>query len=1322
VNPGTLIEGRFEIQRLAGRGGMGAVYRALDRSQRTPVAVKILGGLGEGDQARFRQEAQILAELRHPGIVRYVAHGATSDGFPFLALEWLEGEDLDDRLTRGPLPPREALLLARRVADALGAAHHRGIVHRDVKPTNLFLPGGEVSAVKVLDFGVARVGAAPSLTRTGFVVGTPGYVAPEQARGERSIDARADVFALGCVLFACLTGRAPYVAADVLSLLAKVIVEEPPRVRDLWPEAPAALDALVARLMAARADSRPRDGAEAAREIEALGELADLGPSEALSRPRALTTEEMRLVSAIYLDLSRDSDASGAGADDLEGKTVVSDPHPDLTASTLSEQPTLPADTVQAGSPGDKLAAIEATARRFGGRVELLASGSMLVVLHGAGVATDQAARTARCALVLRALRPDARLCLSMGRGTTTGGRFGGDVVERAQSLLRQARADLEKRERPLPVLIDDPSAGLLAKRFVIERAPFGCLLSDERDPEVESHRLLGKSTSCVGRDRELASLTALFDECASEPVARAAVIVGAPGAGKSRLRQELIRRLHARGNELEVWVGRGDVVSAGSPLDLIAQAVRAAAGISGGEPLAERREKLRRRVEKRVAPSESARVCEFLGELTGIPFPSDDSPPLSAARQDAVLMGDQTRRALEDLVAAEASAQPLILVLEDLQWGDLATVRAVDALLRNLHGLPLFVLGTARPEALQIFPGLWEKRNPEIIRAGALTPKASARLVRDVLGASVPEALLERIVARAAGHPLHLEEIVRAVAEGGGDALPDTVLAMVQARIEALEPEARRALRAASIFGRAFWLRGVAALLGEAPPHQGARDWLRELCEREWIAERDAPRFPGEEELSFRQDMAREAAYGMLTEIDRRLGHRLAGDWLERAGEDSGLVLARHFDLGGDAPRAIEAYARAAEQALESDDFGAALEHGDRAIALGAGGEALGRLRLSQAEAQVHRGELEAAQSLADQALPLLPPGEPSWWRAAGAVAHTSGKRGDLARLRAVAADLLAQTLVPISACAAACANAAVQLYLGGEPTLADTMIARLAHLAATSIDPAVQAQGSRVAGIQASFAGNPAETLHHLRAAIAGFEAAGDLRTACAQKKTQGWYAGECGAIEEGERALRESIAVATRMGLANLVAHAKHDIGSPLTRLGKLDEAARFQDEALVAFHAQGDRRLESGAHGVLSWIRRLQGDLPAAEREAREALSIAPSDPLRITALAFLAGALLAAARVDEAIAAAEEGLRILASCGGTEEGVGMLQLAQAEALFAAGRVDEAKQAIAVAKAGVLERAAKISDATLRQSFLDRIAENARILGLAQRWLG
>ncbi|MFO0758435.1 MAG: protein kinase [Byssovorax sp.] len=831
MNPGTIIAERFEILRLAGRGGMGAVYRAHDREQRGPVAVKILGGMSEAEQARFRREAQILADLRHPSIVRYVTHGATGEGFPYLALEWLDGEDLDDRLARGPLSVHQALRLARLVADALGAAHQKGVVHRDIKPTNLFLPGGEIDSVKVLDFGVARVGVEPSMTRTGLVVGTPGYVAPEQARGERGVDARADVFALGCVLFACLTGRPPYVAGDVVSLLSKVLVEEPPRLRDRWPEAPPALDALLGRMMARRPGDRPRDGSEAAREIEAIGALDELGPGAASPKAQALTTEEMRLVSAILI--AAPPEGASSRAESSDDRTAVSEPHPDIAAVRWSEQATIAADTVAIASSAGELAALEATARRFGGRVQILPSGAALVVIHGAGVATDQAVKSARCALALRAQRPGAFFGLAMGRGTTTGGRSGGDVVERAHELLGRGGAALRGREPPLPIVLDDAAAGLLQKRFAVERTPLGHLLTDERETEDEDRRLLGKATACVGRERELGALTALFDECTNEPMARAAVILGAPGAGKSRLRQELVRRLRARGDALSVWIGRGDAQGAGAPLDLLAQAVRGAADISGGEPLPERREKLRRRVARHVPAAEALRVSEFLGEIAGVPFPADESAPLAAAREDAVLMGDQTRRALEDLLLAECAAAPVVLVLEDLQWGDLSTVRAVDALLRNLAAQPLFVLATARPEALHIFPGLWEKRNPEIIRASALTSKAATKLVRDVLGPEASEALVERIVARAGGHPLHLEEIIRAVAEGGGDVLPDTVLAMVQARVEALPPEARRALRAAAVFGRASWLRGISALLGESEPSQATRDWVREPCDR---------------------------------------------------------------------------------------------------------------------------------------------------------------------------------------------------------------------------------------------------------------------------------------------------------------------------------------------------------------------------------------------------------------------------------------------------------------------------------------------------------
>src|SRR5262249_4258990 len=158
-------------------------------------------------------------ELHHPGIVRYVAHGFTSAEQPYLAMEWLEGEDLSVRLGHHPMTIRQTVTLAQRIADALGAAHDRGLVHRDVKPSNIFLPAGQVERAKIIDFGIVRMGrsARPS-TRTGLMLGTPGYMSPEQARGMRGVDCRADIFALGCVLFQCLTGEPAFSGDDEMAV------------------------------------------------------------------------------------------------------------------------------------------------------------------------------------------------------------------------------------------------------------------------------------------------------------------------------------------------------------------------------------------------------------------------------------------------------------------------------------------------------------------------------------------------------------------------------------------------------------------------------------------------------------------------------------------------------------------------------------------------------------------------------------------------------------------------------------------------------------------------------------------------------------------------------------------------------------------------------------------------------------------------------------------------------------------------------------------------------------------------------------------------
>jgi hypothetical protein len=283
MRAGHVVDGRFEIERFAGAGAMGHVYRARDTLTEQPVALKILA---HGGTQRFLREGRVLAELKHPHIVRYVHHGSTQADEPYLAMEWLDGEDLARRLARGPLPVPEALLLARAVCLAIAAAHARGVVHRDIKPSNLFLVGGEAANVRVLDFGAARFDRTSShaATASGIVLGTPGYMAPEQVRDERPVDRRADIFALGCVFYEALTARAAFSAQHVLALLGKILRDDPPPLRELVPEAPKALETLLVEML--KKDPAVRLG-DAGLIADALAQIEDSLDSAPVPAPDA---------------------------------------------------------------------------------------------------------------------------------------------------------------------------------------------------------------------------------------------------------------------------------------------------------------------------------------------------------------------------------------------------------------------------------------------------------------------------------------------------------------------------------------------------------------------------------------------------------------------------------------------------------------------------------------------------------------------------------------------------------------------------------------------------------------------------------------------------------------------------------------------------------------------------------------------------------------------------------------------------------------------------------------------------------------------------
>ena len=1287
MRAGEVIADQFELIRLAGSGGMGQVWEARDRLQDAHVAVKLLTGTSQSGRTRFLREAMVLAQLRHPGIVRYVAHGVTPEEEIYLVMEWLEGEDLEHRLGRGSLSTEDTVALLRAVVEALGVAHTRGVVHRDLKPSNLFLPSGSLRDVKILDFGVARV---PRATRThpGGMIGTPGYMAPEQARGEEDVDARADVFALGCVVFECLTGRRAFDAEHVMAVLAKILIDDVPRVSLVLPDVPSDLDDLVRRMVAKDPAERPRDAAEIASLLAAI----DVDPSSDIGAPQpSLTRSEQRIFGVVLAP-------PAAGPLGVEGRD----------ASALT--------------------ALQALMQRRGARLEALADGSLLTVLASKSVASDLAAQAAQCALALRTELPGRSLALTTGRAEV-GTVLAGDTIDRAARLLAGARASAGAAG----IVLDDVTAGLLGARFEVEDHGGRLELTRELELDEEPRTLLGKATPCVGRDREIAALEATFAECVEEPIARAVLVTAPAGAGKSRLRNEVIARLRrssSAGARLEIWVGRADPMRAGSPFALVGEMLRRACQITEGEPLETRQHKLRERVERCVAKTEQNRVTEFLGELVGAPFPDRDSVQLRTARQDAMLMSDQVRSAWLDFVGAECKTGPVVLVLEDLHWGDLPTVKLVDAALRDLENGPLMVLAFARPEVNDLFPKIWEEREVQQVRLGGLTKKAAERLVREILGAELGAETVAKVVERADGNAFYLEELIRAVAEGRGAELPETVVAMVEARLAKLDPEARRVLRAGSVFGQTFWKGSAAALLGG---QARLNEWLRELTEQELVSKRSAGRFPAEEEFAFRHALLRDGAYAMLTDEDKKLGHVLAGDWLERMGERDAMVLAEHFERGGAPSRALPWYPRAAEQALEGNDLEGALARAERGIACGAKGTQLGLLRGLQAEARNWRGENAEALALAAEAMELLPKGKAAWFAAAREAIITAHKVGSRDRVLEIVEsvgrenggdDTGAESRAGESGREAHAARgmalawgATMLLYAGKYPE-AEAILNRLGDdaLVTAVSEPRLHAVVHRAKAIWAFYRTRP-EAPRWLETALTGFEQSGDLRNASITRADLGFVFLEFGAYPQAERLFRQSLVEAERMGLLTSIAQVKQNLGLALLGLGRLDEAASVEREAAESLHAQGQKRAGGLAETYLARILLRRGELGPAEAAARRAVALLDAVPgSRAMALAVLAQTRLLQGSESEGLDRAREGMDLLRSLGALEEGEALVRLTFAEALSAAG--DPAAQGIIVeARAALLARAANIEDPAMRKSFLESVHENAATLALA-----
>ena len=964
--------GPYEITEEIGKGGMATVYRAYQPSMDRHVAVKVIRASILGDSVgrdRFTREAKLVAKLEHPHLLPVYDFDGAHDP-PYIVMRFLEGGTLKQVMDADRLPPEEMLYTLRQVATALDYAHRQEVVHRDLKPSNIMIDR-EGNAF-VADFGIARVtDAAKDLTGTGNVIGTPGYMAPEQARGMDGVDGRADVYSLGVIAFELLAGRGPYDRDSAVEELMAHLQEPVPDITEMNSELGPEVNEVVQKALAKDRDDRYSTSGEFIDELgKALHKQATGSPSQLRNLTQSFAAEQIAAMDAGSEEVQTPSDVQ-------RQMTALYMDVSDFAELLYESEET---DAVQRDI--DRLwHAFEGIAEDHGGKLESRTGEAGLIIWGRAETNESDPEQAIRAALQMKetiVTQAEKRWGeseeeLPFKAAITTGPVLltrerSGDTKASGATITLAGR--LKEAAPPGELMISHDTYTQVRGVFTVGQLPpvrmrgrseplevYQVLEARPRAFRQQARGIEGVETKMIGREPELKILQDALTLTMEDGETQVVTVVGEAGVGKSRLLYEFFAWVQLMQETVWFFEARATQPSMLQPYSLTRDLFSFRFGILDNDPLPVVHQKF----EEGIAGfmnGDTNNVAPMIGQLVGFDF--SDSTIVQPKMEDPESFHREALGYLGEFFLTATKTNPVLIQVEDIHWADERSLDLLNGLARENTEIPLFIIYMARP-------GLYDRRpswgeGQEFHARLALNPLSrldSRRLVREMLKRvdKVPTELRNLIIERAEGNPYYMEELIKTLIDDGviikgddewtiemdrlnPDRVPGTLVGVLQSRLDSFPAGQRALMQRASVVGRIFWESAVAHLSVKEGTTAGVvASMLNDLRRREMVFKREEAAFEGTAEYGFRHAILRDVVYDTIVPRQRREYHKQVAEWLIKAGKDRldeyNLLIAEHFERAEEMALASEYTSRAAQVAAIRGTIDESIAVASRALAL---------------------------------------------------------------------------------------------------------------------------------------------------------------------------------------------------------------------------------------------------------------------------------------------------------------------------------------------------------------------------------------------------